>query len=403
MKLMGRKLIVSLLLFFGICFLIGNTVLAAPIKDHDMTDGEKDGEHNLERIEEKTKEELLGDLDVTEINRMLAEIFPQERLDFMDMVTAVLRGEMELDANLFNRMIKDQFFYVFQESKKSIVSILLIAIAAALFFNFSSVFQTRQVSEISFFLLYMLLIAVCLASFMAASDWVEEGIRIITDFMKILCPIFFAAVTIAKGSLSAAAFYHLTLILILAVELIVLNILFPLIHVYVMVRILNSLQKEDYLSKCSELLETVIGWILKAMLGGMIGLNVIQGLVAPVIDSVKRSILTRGMEVIPGIGDGLSGTAEVILGTAVVIKNSIGVVGVTLVALLCLSPLLQVGLITLAYKFTAAVVQPLSDERIVECISGVGEGCHLLLRSIFTCAVLFLLTIAIISYITSSV
>lgn len=360
-------------------------------------------ESTTRELEENTREELLSEMDFSEMDELMTDLFPEEKLDFGETVRAVMSGETKLDADLVNRLVKDQLFYAFRVNRRSMIQLIAIAIGAAIFLNFSNVFQTRQVSEISFFLLYMLLIGVCLTSFQAASDWVKDGLGQITGFMKLLYPVYFVAVTAAKGSVTSAAFYHLALLLILVIDGLVMYVMLPMIHIYVMVRVLNSLQPEDYLSKLAEFLETVISWILKSLLGCMIGLNVIQGLVAPAIDTVKRSVVTRGMEAIPGVGDALGGTAEVVMGTAVLIKNSIGLTGALICCALCVVPLVQLAVIALAYKLTAAVIQPVSDKRIVECISGVGEGCRLLLRVVVTSGVLFLLTIAIVAYTTSSV
>lgn len=372
-------------------------------KNQEKDDVKERAENETRELEKKTREELLGEMDFSEIDELLADLFPQERLDFGETVRSVMGGETEFDKELVSRLVSDQLFYAFRVNKRSVLQLIAIAVGAAVFLNFSHVFQARQVSEISFFLLYMLLIGVCLTSFQAASDWVDSGIGQITGFMKALYPVYFVAVTAAKGSVTAAAFYHLALLLVLVIDGVVMRVMLPMIHIYVMVRVLNSLQPEDYLSKSSELLELAISWILKSLLGCMIGLNVIQGLIAPAIDTVKRSVVTKGMEAIPGVGDALGGTAEVILGTAVLIKNSIGLTGAFICCVLCVVPLIQLGFITLAYKLAAAVIQPISDKRIVECISGVGEGCRLLLRAVFTSGVLFLLTIAIVAYTTSSV
>ena len=200
--------------------------------------------------------------------------------------------------------------------------------------------------------------------------------------------------------ISSLAFYHLAIILIVVIEELLLRLIVPGIHMYVIIRVMNSLQSEDYLSKFAELLETAIGWGLKTLMGSMIGLNVIQGMLGPAIDTVKRSAVTRGMEMVPGVGDLLGGTAEVALGTAVLIKNSIGIVGMFLCLVLCLAPLLQLAVITLGYKLAAALVQPVSDKRIIECISGVGEGCKMLMNCIFVTGILFLVTVAIVTYTT---
>jgi stage III sporulation protein AE len=163
------------------------------------------------------------------------------------------------------------------------------------------------------------------------------------------------------------------------------------------VRFMNGISEEEYLSKFSELMETGAGWILKALLGIVIGLNIIQGMIAPAIDTVKRSVVSRSAEAIPGIGDALGGATEVVLGTAVLVKNGIGAAGAVVSIGICVIPVIQILMLTVFYKVSAAIVQPVADKRMVECISSVGEGCQLLLKVIFAVAVLFLLTIAIVS------
>ena len=56
---------------------------------------------------------------------------------------------------------------------------------------------------------------------------------------------------------------------------------------------------------------------------------------------------------------------------------------------------------TFLYKLVAALIQPVSDKRIVGCISAVGEGSRMLLKIVFMTGVLFLLTIAIVAATTT--
>ena len=344
--------------------------------------------------------ELLESMDFTDVDRMMEELFPQETMGFADAVRQIMLGNTDAGREAMKEMLWERIFGAWEVNRKSILYLILLAIAAAVFIGFSDIFQTRQVSQISFYMIYLLVIGICLASFQAASEWMANGVHTLTGFMKVLYPVYFAAVTVAKGSVSSLAFYHLAIILIVVIEELLLHLIVPGIHMYVIIRVMNSLQLEDYLSKFAELLETAIGWGLKTLMGGMIGLNVIQGMLGPAIDTVKRSAVTRGMEMVPGVGDLLGGTAEVALGTAVLIKNSIGIVGMFLCLVLCLAPLLQLAVITLGYKLAAALVQPVSDKRITECIGGVGEGCRMLMNCIFVTGILFLVTVAIVTYTT---
>ena len=353
------------------------------------------------QISDKTQNmELLESMDFTDVDRMMEELFPQETMGFADAVRQIMLGNTDAGREAVKEMLWERMLGAWEVNRKSILYLILLAIAAAVFISFSDIFQTRQVSQISFYMIYLLVIGICLASFQAASEWMANGVHTLTGFMKVLYPVYFAAVTVAKGSVSSLAFYHLAIILIVVIEELLLHLIVPGIHMYVIIRVMNSLQSEDYLSKFAELLETAIGWGLKTLMGGMIGLNVIQGMLGPAIDTVKRSAVTRGMEMVPGVGDLLGGTAEVALGTAVLIKNSIGIVGMFLCLVLCLAPLLQLAVITLGYKLAAALVQPVSDKRITECISGVGEGCTMLMNCIFVTGILFLVTVAIVTYTT---
>ena len=353
------------------------------------------------QISDKTQNmELLESMDFTDIDRMMEDLFPQERMEFADAVRQIMMGNTDVGRDAIKEMLRERILGAWEVNRKSILYLILLAIASAVFIGFSDIFQTRQVSQISFYMIYLLVMGICLASFQAASEWMANGVHTLIGFMKVLYPVYFAAVTVAKGSISSLAFYHLAIILIVVIEELLLRLIVPGIHMYVIIRVMNSLQSEDYLSKFAELLETAIGWGLKTLMGSMIGLNVIQGMLGPAIDTVKRSAVTRGMEMVPGVGDLLGGTAEVALGTAVLIKNSIGIVGMFLCLVLCLAPLLQLAVITLGYKLAAALVQPVSDKRIIECISGVGEGCKMLMNCIFVTGILFLVTVAIVTYTT---
>lgn len=352
--------------------------------------------------EREMQEEILSRFDFDEIDASLKELFPEERLEFRSVLEDVLSGDLTLTAELFNQLIADQFTYAVRTGKDQLVHMLMIALIAAVFSNFSKVFQSRQLSEISFYALYLLMIALALNTFSAVTKWVESGIETLTSFMGVFCPLYFAAVAVAKGSMTAVAFYQLVLFLIYLVELLISSILLPAIHIYMLVRVLNDLSLEGYLTKFAELIELCVSWSLKTLLACVVGINVIQGMISPAIDSVKRSILTRGAEAIPGVGDALGGMAEVAVGTAVLVKNGIGMTGALICVSLCLVPLIQVVCVALLYKLAAAVIQPVSDPRITGCVETVGEGVRLLMRVVFTTGVLFLLTVAVVSAVTSS-
>lgn len=383
----GKGIILCIFIVILGCFFSTRTVYATEIRD-------KDEQAELQKEAEET---IWKEFEFSEIEDLLDDIFPEKKTDFQDLIKKMLSGQTEPSLQVIGEMISDQFFYEWKSSKAGMVHILLIVIVAAVFTNFSNVFQNKQISEISFYVLYLLLITIGLNSFRILIVSASENLERLIGFMKVLGPVYFLAVAFAAGSSTSILFYNLVLLLIYLVELVILNFLIPFVQVYIVVKVMNNLSEEDYLSKFAELCETVIAWTLKTLLAGVTGVNIIQGLLSPAIDSLKRSVVGRSAEAIPVVGDAIGGVTEVMLGTAVLIKNGIGVAGALVCIGICLVPIIQMAVVTLLYKLIAAMIQPVSDKRIVGCISSIADGSQMLLRIIFTTGVLFLLTIAVVT------
>lgn len=356
---------------------------------------------NAAESQVEIEEELFSQFEFSEMESFLNELFPDEKMGFQEMIKGLISGDIKFSGEFLWNLISKQFFYEFNNTKSALIHVLAIVIIAAVFRNFSGVFQNNQISEMCFYVLYMLLITICLNSFRILIASATSGLSSLLEFLKLLGPIYFMAVAVATGSATSIAFYNMILILICVVELLIQTILIPLVQIYMVIRILNDLSTEEYLSKFGELIHTIVVWILRTMLGAVIGINLIQGLLAPAIDSVKRSVLLRGGEAIPIIGDVIGGASEVVLGTAVLIKNGIGASGAIICIAICMAPVVQMAVVTLMYKLTAALIQPISEKRIVGCISSMADGAEILLRVIFTSGVLFLITIAMVANTTT--
>lgn len=356
---------------------------------------------DMDAVQEDIREALLSEFDFDEIEDSLTQMFPQEKITFGEVVSSLISGDMEETIRMFFRFLADQVSYEFDYNRKNLVYVLLVALTAAVFSSFAGAFKSRQISDISFYVMYMLLITLCLTAFRTSAEGMEERLGYLVDFMRVLCPSYFLAVAFASGSVTSLFFYNVILFLIYIVELVIVRFLLPVVNIYIMIRVLGNLTGEDFLSEFADLIKKVVSWILKTLLVCVISVNVVQGLLAPAIDAVKRSALTRTAEALPWVGNAVGGVAEVVLGTAVLIKNGIGMAGAVISVAICAVPIFQMLIMALMYKLAAALVQPVSDKRITTCISGVSEGYEIMVKVIFTSGLLFMITIAIVAVSTS--
>lgn len=346
-------------------------------------------------------EAVMDELEFEDIEDMMSEIFPGERIGFRDILEIFMTGDFSRGIQVLGKGITEKIFSILAENKEAMLHILVIALIAAVFANFSHVFAAGQAADMGFFVLYLLLITLLLQTFEIMIDSVTSSLQLLTEFMKVLCPVYLMASAVVTGSGTSVVFYNLLLFLIYLVQNIVCCFVIPLIHVYLMIRLMNEISPEPYLDRFADLAGTVIAWILKTMLVGIVGINLIQGLISPVLDQVKRSGLQKGLEAIPGIGNTIGGVTEIVLSAVTLIRNGIGVAGAVICVAICLVPLMQIAVMTLLYKLASALLEPVSDDRITACIAGAGDAAVLLLKTVYTSAVLFLITIVIVAAIRS--
>ena len=339
---------------------------------------------------------MVDELDFDEIEQSVDEILGGE-FQFENTVMELLSGEQPFTLEGFVAAVVEQLQNNWRTEKHLLLSILLLGIAAALMSNFSNIFQNQQIAEVSFEITYLLLFLILLQIFSGAMEITREVLLGIQDFMNVLVPAFCLAVTMASGSTTALVFYEFFLGLIYFIQRLIQDGLMALIQVHVILVFVNHLTKEEYLSQMKEMASKVTVWLLKSMLAVVIGFNTIQGILNPAVDSLKTTLFSRAAEMIPGIGNIAGSVTDVVLGSSVLIKNGIGVAALVVIVLICLMPLVKLGVLMMLLELAAALLQPVSDKRMTGCVAGGGEGIRLLFRVVFTTAVLFMLTIAVVT------
>ena len=106
--------------------------------------------------------------------------------------------------------------------------------------------------------------------------------------------------------------------------------------------------------------------------------------------------LRRAVSLIPGIGQGAAAVSQVLLGSSVLIRNTVGIGGVLVLAAVSLLPLLKLLILYLGCQGSAALLQPVSDSRVVEAVGAVAKGFYFLLAAAGSAVVLFALSIAVV-------
>lgn len=343
--------------------------------------------------------EIMEELDLEDVQEQTEEL--PEKMDFQSLVEAfVEKGTDGMDAGEICQYVFDLFFYEIAAAKPLFIQLVCIALLFALFGRVLACGQS-YVSEMGFFVVYTGILLLLLESFSLIGEVVENGVSKMVSFMTAFIPTYATTLLLSGNASSAGAFYELAFGLIYLLELGMKFLFLPGVHIFVLFLMMDNLFQETKLSKLAQLLEDLIRLLLKVGVAAVLGLGVVQSLIAPAKDRLSASGLYQGLSAIPGVGNTISATGELLVGCGIMIKNSVGAAGLILLCVLCLAPVLKVFCFYVMYRFTAAVLWPFCDKRIAQCVHDVGRGCGIYLTLLLKAMLLFLITISVISASTS--
>lgn len=336
-----------------------------------------------------------------QLQQELSGLFPGSTFSLRQLFSQVMQGDvLGAIGGIFNALLGDLGSQL-AGMRNILLWLVMLGMISALMSHFMDIFDKHQIADISFYFMYLLLTAVLLACFGQAAQVASSAMENILLFVRLLVPAYLMAVGVASGTTTAGASYQLVLLMIYGVEQVLVGGLLPFIYSYVLLAVVNGIWIEEKLSLLMELLEKGIKASLKAIIGVVTGISVFQSVITPVIDTVKSSSLQKLVSAIPGIGGAADSMVSMVIGSAVVIKNSIGVVLLILLVGMCLAPLAQILLTACCLKLAAAVMGIISDKRITACTNKVGEGSMMLLKITGTALLLFLISISVVAVSTN--
>ena len=346
-------------------------------------------------------EEIWQQYGLDKLQQGLQTLFPDYTISLQELFGRILDGDILGVLSGIPRMLIGGAASQLAGMRNILVWLLVLGIVSAVTTHFVEIFDRHQIADLSFYFMYLLLTAVLLQCFRQAAQTAENTIENIVTFIRLLVPTYLMSVGVATGAVTVGAYYQLLLLVIYGVENILAAGILPFVYSYCMLAVVGGIWVEEKLNLLMDLLERGIRTVLKAAVGIVTGVSVFQSMLTPIIDSVKSSALQKALSAIPGIGNAANGVLELVLGSAVIIKNSIGVVLLLLLIILCASPLLQVFLIASLLKIAAALMGIISDSRITTVTNRVGEGGMLLFRTVGTALLLFLITISMMAAATN--
>lgn len=342
-------------------------------------------------------DELNAIVDFDSIQETIDESSAAEMgISFFDIVNSLFNGENIFESRSLGASLGELLLDEIRNTIADFRGLIVVVIIAAVFANFASGLKNMQVSETGFYVVYIVLFTMLTENFMESLRLAASVLESILNFVSALLPSYCIAVAMGVGSTTSALLYEGVLVLISVVEVVLVRVAVPTITLYMMLSVAGNISKENVISRLTALVESAIKWTLRTIPGVVFGIGTIQGMLTPVIDGIKRTAAIKTLAAIPGVGNVFNSAGETVLGTGILMKNSIGLGGTIILFALGILPLIRLFVYVLIFKCAGAVIQPIADDRVIKGIDSAANAIVFLAKTVFSGMLSFSIAIVIV-------
>jgi stage III sporulation protein AE len=279
---------------------------------------------------------------------------------------------------------------------KLLGSLIFLVVFAVLLQTIQNAFEFNAVSKVAYAIIYMVLIILALNSFHVAISYTEQAIENMTGFMIALMPMLLALMA-SIGNVTSVAFFHpLIVFLVHTSGIFIQNFVLPLLFLSALLSIVSTLTDHYKVTQLANLLRNISIGSLGIFFTIFLGVISVQGASTAVADGITiRTAKFITGNFVPVIGRMFTDATDTVMSASVLLKNMVGIAGVTLLVVLAAFPALKVLALAMIYNIAGAVLQPLGGGPIISCLSIIGKSVIFIFAALATISLMFFLAITI--------
>lgn len=358
-----------------------------------------DEDNKVEKITDELIIEQLDSIDISEIEGLIDQmskddIINMPNINIKDMIFSIIKGDADITVKgVFTNILKKLFQEIIINSKL-LSQLILISVLFALLSNLGNSFGNNVVEEVAFYGCYLIIVGIGIKSFIVAIEIGRVAIDNMVSFMQALIPVLLSLL-IAVGSITASAIFKPIIVASIGItSTIIKDVIIPLVMFTAVLSIINNFTSKVHVSKLASLLKQACLGLMGLILTIFLGIISIQGVIASSTDGVTLRAARFAMDrFIPIVGGFMSEAIDAVFGCSLLLKNAIGVVGLILILVIVSFPILKILSIILIYKIAAALIEPITDSKIVGCLNDMSSTLTIVFAAVITVSIMFFIAI----------
>ena len=339
----------------------------------------------------KMQGETFGISDfIKETEKYSKDVFPN--IDIQNMLNSAVEGKV--DNKGFLKRILNLFGNDIISTLKTFISILVVILIHSILKAFADDLNNSEVSKIIYYVQYILIVTIIMNNFSEIFNSISDTINNLTGFAHILVPLLVTLMAYTGSITTSSMVQPILLFLIQFIGKLIQDLIMPFVSIIVVISIVSKLSEKIQIEKISKFMKSSIVWFLGIILTAFVGVLSLEGTLTASVDGITAKTAKAAVSnLIPVVGKILGDGVDTVLGCGVILKNAVGIVGVIIIIGICAVPIIKLATFGIMYSLLSAVIEPISDCKIVKLLEEFGGVFKLLLAIL--CSISFLLIIGI--------
>ncbi|MHB1419264.1 MAG: stage III sporulation protein AE [Bacillota bacterium] len=380
-----KNLLFALAILLGLLMYIPPAV-AAPVQTATGT-----------TVDEQLKNLNLKELEsfISQVDAEVGDYLPD--LSVTKIIADLRSGKTDLSLKSLLEGILKYLFRELLANSSLLGKLVILAVVCAVLQNLQGAFDRSGTGKMAYAVAYLVLVIIALGSFTLAINTGRNAITNMVDFVQALLPVLLTLMAAVGGFSSVAILHPIVVASVSILSTLIRNGVFPLIYFGAVLGLVSQFSDRFQVSRLAGLMKQISMGLLGLFITIFIGVLSIQGVAGSVADGVTlRTAKFLAGTFVPVVGGMFSDALEAIVGTSLLLKNAVSLVGVIVIFALTIFPALKILSTVLVFKLASALVQPFGDNQISDALETMGNSLLLVFGAVAAVGLMFFIAISII-------
>ena len=269
--------------------------------------------------------------------------------------------------------------------------------------SISESLENDNISKLIYYVQYILIATIVMTNFTGIIETIRETVINLVGFINLLIPLL-TSLMLFTGSITTTSMVQpVILIGVNVVGNLIQNVLIPIVLVIASFSIISKISDKVQIEKITKFMKSGVIWTLGIILTIFVSVVSLEGTLSSSVDGVSAKTAKAVVSsAIPIVGKILGDAVDSVLGCGIILKNSVGILGVLIILTICIVPILKLSVMTILYKLLAAICEPVADKKILELLDQIGDIFKILLAILSSIAVLIIIGVTLVINISNS-